>query len=143
MIAVKPETVKPDTSEHMIPPPDAFRALTHDFAARLQAGDSAGLACDFYAEGARLVPPGYYPIIGRDPIRRFLQSMVDEGLYRVRFQASGVECAKGAVYVLSRYELVTSRETGPAVSETGMCLVLFRRQDDGAWRAVEQTFHSD
>ena len=61
--------VKPDIKEHMIPPADAFRALTHDFAARLESGDIAGLACDFYAEGARLLPPAYYPIIGRDPIR--------------------------------------------------------------------------
>ena len=135
--------VKTNTTEQMTPPPDAFRALTHDFAARLQAGDTEGLAQDFYAEGARLLPPAYYPIIGRDPIRRFLQSMVDEGLYRARFQASGVECARGAVYVLARYELTTSREIGPMVKETGMCLVLFRCQEDGAWRAVEQTFHSD
>ena len=47
--------VKTNTTEQMTPPPDAFRALTHDFAARLQAGDTEGLAQDFYAEGARLL----------------------------------------------------------------------------------------
>jgi ketosteroid isomerase-like protein len=135
--------VKPQMHEEMIPPPDAFRALTRDFAARLESGDSSGLASDFYAEGARLVPPGYYPIIGRDPIRRFLQSMVDEGLYRVRFDTTGVESASQTVAVLGRYDMAIAREAGPPVHETGMCLVLFRPQEDGAWRAVEQTFHSD
>jgi ketosteroid isomerase-like protein len=135
--------VRPKERTDLTPPPDAFRALTHDFALRLQAGDVSGLVADFYAEGARLLPPGYYPIIGRDPIRRFLQALVDEGLYRVKVQPSGVECANGAVCVLGRYELTTLREEQDAVRETGMCLMLFHRQQDGAWRAVEQTFHSD
>src|SRR5262245_17792100 len=113
--------VREPTRDEMVPPPDAFRALVKDFAGRLEGGDTVGLASDFYAEGARLVPPGYYPIIGRDPIRRFLQSMLDEGLCGASFDATGVECANGAVYVLGRYELATWRQAGSPVRESGMC----------------------
>jgi ketosteroid isomerase-like protein len=143
MIAVNDQTTTTTTTTTMVPPPEAFRALIQDFARRLESGDTAGLACDFYAEGARLVPPAYYAIIGRDPIRRFLQSMVDEGLYRVQFEVTGIEAAHAAVYALGRFELEVSREAGPPARETGMWLVLFRRQRDGAWQAVEQVFHGD
>jgi len=135
--------MKTHTPVELTPPPDAFRALARDFASRLEAGDTTGLAYAFYAEGARLVPPDPYPVTGREPIQRFWQSMVDEGLCEVILEATGVECVRGAAYVLGRYELGGARLPAPPFRETGLCLVLFRRQRDGSWRAVEQVFLRD
>ena len=127
----------------LTPPPDAFRALAYDFAARLATGDTDGLVESFYADGARMVPPGSYPITGREAIRRFWQMMVDEGLSEADVEPTGIESAGRAACMLARYSLRGTRAFAPSFRESGMCLVLFRRQGDGSWRAVEQTFHSD
>jgi ketosteroid isomerase-like protein len=135
--------IKEPMNEQMTPPPDAFRALTNDFAARLKAGDTAGLAYAFYAEGARLVPSEPYPVTGRGPIERFWQSMVEEGLSEASLETTGVEVSETAAYTLCRYHLAVSRESGMPHEESGICVIMFRRQRDGAWRAAEQVFHRD
>ena len=127
----------------LMPPPDAFRALIRDLASRLEAGDTAGLAHAFYAEGARLVPPDPYPVTGRDPIQRYWQSMVDEGLREATLEATGVECVRGAAYVLGRYELAGGGSAPAPFRESGLCVILFRRQRDGSWKAAEQVFLRD
>jgi ketosteroid isomerase-like protein len=127
----------------LTPPPDAFRALAHDFAARLASGDTHGLVDAFYADGARMVPPGSHPITGREAIRRFWQMMIDEGLYEADVEPAGVESAGRAACLVARYSLRGTRPFATSFLESGMCFVLFRRQTDGSWRAVEQTFHSD
>ena len=68
--------------------------------------------------------------------------MVEEGVCEARFDATGVECAPGAAYVIGRYAFETCAPASP-FSETGICFVLFRRQRDGSWKAVEQTFQRD
>jgi ketosteroid isomerase-like protein len=127
----------------LTPPPDAFRALSRDFAQRLALGDTEGLVEAFYAEGARLLPPGSHPICGRSAIMRFWQLMADEGLYEADMEPTGIECAGRAAYILGRYSLRGARESAPPFKETGAFLVQLRLQGDGAWRAVEQTFISD
>jgi len=129
--------------QELTPPPDAFRALARDFAARLEAGDTAGLAYAFYADGARLVPSEPYPVTGRGPIQRFWQSMVEEGLCEARLEATGIEISGAAAYALCRYSLTVVPESAPSLTESGICLVLFRRQRDGSWKAAEHTFHQD
>jgi ketosteroid isomerase-like protein len=135
--------IKEPSRQELIPPPDAFRALANDFAVRLRSGDTAGLAYAFYAEGARLVPSDPYPVTGRGPIERFWQSMVEEGLCGASLEATGVEVSGGAAYTLCRYSLSVAPESGPPIEETGISIILFRRQRDGAWRAAEHVFHRD
>jgi ketosteroid isomerase-like protein len=135
--------IKEPRRQEMTPPPDAFRALARDFGARLENGDTAGLAYAFYAEGARLVPSDPYPVTGRAPIERFWQSMVEEGLREATLEPTGVEVSGGAAYTLCRYRLYVEPQAGTALDESGICMVLFRRQRDGAWRAAEQIFHRD
>lgn len=125
-----------------VPTTDVFRALARDFATRLRAGDTAGLAFAFYAEGARMVPADSCPVNGREPIQRYWQSMVEEGVCEASFEATGVECAPADAYVIGRYAFETRPPASP-FSETGISFVLFRRQRDGSWKAVEQTFHRD
>jgi uncharacterized protein (TIGR02246 family) len=135
--------IKEPRRQEMTPPPDAFRALARDFAVRLKAGDTAGLAQAFYADGARLVPSDPYPVTGRGPIERFWQSMVEEGLSEASLEPTGVEVSGAAAYTLCRYHFKVAPEDGPPIEESGISVVLFQRQRDGAWRAAEQVFHRD
>ncbi len=89
------------------------------------------------------MPADHQPVTGREPILRFWQGMVDNGLSEVTLQATGIECARRAAYVVGRYALTVTPAAAVPLIEAGICLIAFRRQPDGSWKAVEHTFHSD
>jgi ketosteroid isomerase-like protein len=110
------------------------------FAERLLSGDSERLVEDFYTEGARLVPPGNHPIVGRDPICRHWTGIAKAGLKAADIRISSVERAGNEAIGLGRYAL-TFESDGRL--ESGAFFVRYRHGRDGSWKAVEHVFHSN
>ncbi len=110
------------------------------FAERLLSDDCERLVEEFYAEGARFVPPDAYPIVGRDPIRRHWTGVVRGGLKGADIRITRVERAGREAIGLGRYSLTFESDSR---QDSGAFFVRYRRQGDGSWKAAEHVFHSD
>ena len=92
-----------------------------------------------YADDAVLMIPGMPPRSGKDAIRTALQQMIADPALSLKFQPSKVEVAKSGdvAYTQGSYSLtVTDPDSKRAINDHGSYVTTYRKQSDGAWKAV-------
>jgi ketosteroid isomerase-like protein len=99
-----------------------------------------------YTDDASVLLP-FTPIFtGKDAITGALKPMMADPNFSVTFLASKVDVAKSGElgYTQGVYTLITSDpKTKAPMTEKGKYLTVYRKQADGSWKAVEDTFMSD
>lgn len=120
-----------------------IRRLDEHFMTAGNAKDAKTLVNGFYADSAVLMPPNHAIVEGRDAIRTFLQGMVDAGFAGITLDTTTIESAGDLAYGRGRYTLRMTPRGQATVEDTGKYVVVYRRQRDGAWRAVADIFNSD
>lgn len=126
----------------------AIRAAIEDarnaFIAALRRGDLEATA-SAYAEDARLLAPSAEVLSGRSSILRFWQAGVEAGVDAIDLVAHEVEVEAGGdvAYEIGRYVLSLRPPDGPAVTDRGRYLLVYRRGTDGSWRRAVETFSAD
>ncbi len=120
-----------------------IRRLDEHFMAAGNAKDAKTLVNGFYAESAVLMPPNHPIVEGRDGIRTFLQGMIDAGFERITLATTTIDSDGDVAYGRGRYTLRMTPPGQGTVEDTGKYVVVYRRQSDGAWRAVADIFNSD
>ncbi len=99
-----------------------------------------------YTDDASLLVP-YTPILtGKEAIGGGLKPMLGDPNFAVTFGATKVDVAKSGDlgYTQGTYSLTTSSpKTKAPVTEKGKYLTVYRKQADGTWKAVEDTFMAD
>jgi uncharacterized protein (TIGR02246 family) len=121
----------------------ALRRLDGRFMKAVAARDARGLVKAFYADDAVLLPPNHPAVAGRTDIQAYFQGMLDAGVESIRLEAVQVEVSGPLAWVRGRYTLAIARPGGSPLHDTGKSLVCYRRQRDGAWKAVADMFSSD
>ncbi|MBI1886649.1 MAG: DUF4440 domain-containing protein [Chloroflexi bacterium] len=121
----------------------AIRALDAEFARYASAGDAAGLVAAFYADESRLLPPNHPAVSGRPAIRDFWQGLLEAGLSDVALETTQVRTSNHLAYGSGRYTLAVRTPSGKSVPDSGKFLVVYRRQEDGSWKAIDHMFSSD
>ncbi|HXJ82893.1 MAG TPA: DUF4440 domain-containing protein [Candidatus Methylomirabilis sp.] len=122
---------------------DAIRQLDAEFMKAGNAKNAAALVKAFYAPDAVLMPPNHAAVEGRDKIEGFLQGLMDGGLTSIKLETTTVASAGDLAYGRGRYTLALSPPGGAPVQDVGKYVVVYRRQPNGAWRAVSDIFNSD
>ena len=122
---------------------DAIRRLDAEFMKAASAKDSTALVKAFYAPDAVLLPPNRPIAEGRDNIRVFLQGLMDSGFTGIKLETTTIASAGDLAYGRGRYTLSMWPPGGGPVQDVGKYIVVFRRQANGAWRAVADIFNSD
>jgi len=92
-----------------------------------------------YANDAVLMAPFSPPVQGIDAIRSAMKGMVDDPALSLKFHATRVEVAKAGDLGFSEgtYELtLTNPATNKPVNDHGTYVTVYRKQSDGAWKAV-------
>jgi uncharacterized protein (TIGR02246 family) len=134
------------------PPPDTHDADVQSLKDAEAAWAKAVAAKDFekgvgyYADDASLLIANAPAINGKDAIRAAMKPMYDDPNFALAFQASRVEVAKSADlgYTQGTYTLtITDPKTKKPFTDHGKYLTTYKKQADGAWKAVGDMVSSD
>jgi ketosteroid isomerase-like protein len=120
-----------------------IRAMDEEFMRLLASRDVKQLTANFYAEDARLLPPNQAAIVGRPAIQQALEALIAGGLHKIILQTDKIETAGDFAYGVGRHQLTIRTASGAEIHDEGKYLVVYRRQQDGQWRAVADIFNSD
>jgi ketosteroid isomerase-like protein len=96
-------------------------------------------------DGSVLIPDA--PIFtGKDAIRGALKPMLSDPNFALTFAATKVDVAKSGElgYTEGPYSMTVSNpKTKAPTTEKGKYLTIYKKQADGTWKAVQDTFMSD
>lgn len=101
--------------------------------------DAAALA-QMYADDAAIANPGSPLVSGKDAIAKETAGFASDPNLKVEFAADRVHVAKSGdlAYTRGHYTLTTTDPaSGKPIDSTGNYLTVWKKQDDGKWRAVE------
>jgi len=122
--------------------PKIIRAMDEEFMRLIAARDFKQLTRNFYAEDAQFLPPNQAAIIGRPAIQEAL-GQIAAGLQKLTYRSDKIEVSGDFAYAIGRHQLTIKTDSGAEIHDEGKYLVVYRRQQDGTWRAVADIFNSD
>ena len=114
------------------------------------AKDAADKDADKWASYFADDGDGFYPgmaiLNGKQAIKAAMAPYFSDPNFSLSFEATRVEASKGGdmVYTQGTYTMTaTSPKTKKPVTDKGKYLTVYRKQADGSWKAIADTFNSD
>ena len=101
------------------------------------------LAAKFYARGARLLVPGRAAVEGLPAVVEFWRALFSAGLIDVRLVSQRIDSEHELAYGSGSFLATFETQPGMLRADQGKYLTVYRRQSDGSWRAMEQSFSFD
>jgi ketosteroid isomerase-like protein len=101
-------------------------------------------ALSYYASDAVVLPAHEEMLTNRPGILKSWTALLDKN-NAVTWKPVWVEAAKSGelVYVVGTYTLTTKAGKGKPVVDRGKYLAVWKKQDDGSWKAEANTWNSD
>ena len=127
---------------------DAVQAIKSDEAKwnkQFAAKDQEGLVAH-YSDDAFFVAPGVAGTQGSTPIRQVYATASTDPAFEVHFSSDKIDVAKSGDLASARgkfSEKYTDKKTGKVMSDSGSYITVYRKQDDGSWKAVEDFAAAD
>ena len=100
----------------------------------------------FYADDASVFAPNEPVATGKDAIRAALKPMFDDPNFALTLVSTRVEADKSGElgYTQGAYSsTMTNPKTKKPVTEKGKYVTVYKKQADGSWKAVADTWNSD
>ena len=99
----------------------------------------------FVDSTASILPPNAAIVTGPAAVRALVESFYALPGLRGTWQPNRVEASRSGdlAYSTGTYELSYNDPSGKPVSERGKYLEIWRRQADGGWKMVVESFNSD
>jgi ketosteroid isomerase-like protein len=122
----------------------AIGALDEQWSATAGKNDLDGTVA-FYADDAVLLPPNAAIANDAKAIRASWAGLLGPNT-AVSWKASKIEVAKSGDlgYLYGTYQLaIKDPKGGPAVNDTGKILEVWKKQPDGKWKCIVDTYNSD
>jgi len=116
----------------------SVREVEANIAKAIASKDAAGFASN-YATDAVLMTPGAPAMNGHDAISAGMGGMLADPNLKIEFSADRVEIADSGELAATRgnYTLTaTDPATKKPINDKGAYVTVFRKQTDGAWKAV-------
>ncbi len=123
---------------------DAIRSMDEKWSAVAAKNDLEG-TLGFYAEDAVLLPPNAPIANSRKSIRESWAGLLGPNT-AVSWKASKVETAKSGDlgYLYGTYKLsIQDAKGGQAIADRGKIVEVWKKQRDGEWRCIVDTYNSD
>ena len=133
------------------PPPDtraaderAIRETETEWAKAAAAKDLERFM-SFYADDAAVFAPGTPTATGKEAIRKGTETLFATPGFSLSFQTVKVEVSRGGdlAYSYGTYAMTMNDPRGKPVNDTGKYVTVYRKQPDGAWKAVADINNSD
>ena len=99
-----------------------------------------------YAENAYFVAPGVKPADGSTAIRKAYADASSDANFNVTFASDKIDVASSGDMAYARghfSEKYTDPKTGQATTDSGSYLTVYKKQQDGSWKAVEDFAAAD
>lgn len=99
-----------------------------------------------YADHAFFVAPGVPGTEGSTPIRQAFANASTDPAFNVQFSSDKIDVAGSGDMAYTRghfTEQYTDKKTGKVMSNSGSYLTVYKKQDDGSWKAVEDFAAAD
>ncbi len=99
----------------------------------------------FYADDAAVLPPNAPISTSKGTTRATLRPMFEAPGFSLTFQASKVEVARSGDigYSYGTYSMTMNDPKGAPINDKGKFVTVYRKQADGKWKAIVDTFNSD
>ncbi len=114
--------------------------MDNAFVANAKAGDARKLVEEFYSEDACLLPAHHDIVRGREAMVRLWRGVIAAGLKDLALVTTHIEVHGDMAYGIGQYHMTVEPPGGPKTEELGKCLVVYRKQETGAWKAVASMF---
>jgi ketosteroid isomerase-like protein len=103
----------------------------------------AAAKASLWTENTRVLPPGQETITGRAAVQAFWQSRIDQGAYDLVLESVEIESlGDGVAYEIGHSITRVRTADGSSIDVPGKSLCIFRREDDGVWRADVDVFNA-
>jgi uncharacterized protein (TIGR02246 family) len=100
-------------------------------------------AAGFYADDARMLAPNLPILDGRPAIREFFDRMMSGGVRAIDLDTIDVLEGGDLAVEYGRYRIAVDVAGGEPIEDRGKYVTVHRRQADGEYKIVVDTFHSD
>jgi uncharacterized protein (TIGR02246 family) len=115
--------------------------IGQQWARHWNAGDLEKLTQAF-APDAVYMPPHHAAVHGRDAIREYLKTPMQHGVGDLTYEVTYIKHSGDLAYDVGRYSMSVPREGGKR-QDRGKYLTVWRRQPNGEWLIVADTWSSD
>lgn len=120
----------------------AVARLNRESVEAFNRGDAEACA-RFYAENAKMLLPDRPPIEGRKGIEECLRAYAASGLRLMPVEPSEIVSSGDIGYCAGTYRFEVPSESGAGMIGAGKFVTVLRRQPDGSWKAVVDSFFLD
>jgi uncharacterized protein (TIGR02246 family) len=122
----------------------ALAKLDDDWSKAAAAKDVDRVA-SFYAEDAIAYPPNEPVAAGRAAARKVWAAYFADKSFAISWKTTHAEVAKSGDlgYTTGTYEDSFKGPDGKQVTETGKYVCIWKKQKDGTWKAIHDTWNSD
>lgn len=99
----------------------------------------------FYADDAVVLPPNEKLANSKDSIRKAVGELLTLPGLSIKWQPAKVEVARSGdiAYAYGTYELTTNDSKGKPVTDQGKTVEIWKKQSDGGWKCIVDTWNSD
>jgi len=121
---------------------DGIRTFNETVTTAFRNQDAAAKA-SLWTENARMLPPGQEMITGRAAVQAYWQNGFDHGAYDLVLESMEIKSlGDGVAYEIGRSIVRVRTADDSSIDVPGKSLCIFRREDDGIWRADVDIFNS-
>jgi uncharacterized protein (TIGR02246 family) len=99
-----------------------------------------------YADDANFMDPNVPTVKGKEAIRAYFKPILDDKNFALVAAPATVEVAKGGdlAYTQGTYTLtMTDAKTRKPVTEKGKYVMVYKKQPDGSWKAIQDIGNAD
>ena len=99
----------------------------------------------FYAADASVLPPNAPIVSGREAIRGMWTELLQNPGFALSWKSTKVEVARSGelAWVQETYEFNMQDAEGKLQEDRGKAVLVWKKQEDGSWKAVADIFNSD
>jgi ketosteroid isomerase-like protein len=115
-----------------------IRAMDAEFVRNANSGNADALVEAFYANDAQLLPPNAAKLSGKPAIAEFWKGLIAAGASDVQLETTVISASGDLAYGVGRYKFKMAGEP-----QEGKYVVVYRRQQNGRYRAVVDMFSSN
>ena len=126
-----------DAVEHLI------ASIGEDWARHWNAGELDALVA-MYAPDAVYMPPHHGAVHGKEAIREYLRNPIARHRAKdLTYEVTFIKHSGDLAYDVGRYSMMVPDAEGVRSHDHGKYLTVWRKQPDGQWRIVADTWSSD